>query len=39
MSDGRIHTFDSLVYSMRQQGTYTLYRHTVLPYEVQVYYR
>ncbi len=39
LSDGRIHTFDSLVYTMRQQGTYTLYRHTTLPYEVQVYYR
>ena len=39
ISDNSILTFDSLSYSHKHQGTYVLYRHKVLPYEVQVFYR
>ena len=39
VSDNEMKTFDQLKYSHKQQGTYVLYRHKVLPYEVQVFYR
>ena len=39
ISDNTVITFDSLNYSHKHQGTYVLYRHKVLPYEVQVFYR
>ena len=39
ISDNMMKTFDSLKYSHKQQGTYVLYRHRVLPHEVQVFYR
>ena len=39
ISDNAMITFDSLSYSHSHQGSYILYRHKTLPYEVQVFYR
>ena len=39
VSDNLMETFDHVKYSHEQQGTYVLYRHKVLPHEVQVFYR
>ena len=39
VSDNLMKTFDQLKYRHKQQGTYVLYRHKALPYEVQVFYR
>ena len=39
ISSNTILTFDDLSYSNNLQGSYVLYRHTTLPYQVQVFYR
>ena len=39
VSANTIITFDALTYSNKLQGSYILYRHKTLPYEVQVSFR
>ena len=39
VSANTIVTFDALTYSNKLQGSYILYRHKTLPYEVQVSFR